>query len=223
MVNGMEKVLPVRRREIRDTDLDDVACSSRPGIPTPRRELLADGTEPDGGPAGAAGRLPALRLPARDRVRSRRCRPAALQRSRPRAARFGSGAMHRAGTPSRVYRMHAPLLIAAALKRRDVTYMNVSPAPHTWSTVEAQGFQAYASGQDDRFSDPFDGARDSGRARHRAGRRRGLRSGGRGAADRSCRPGLHEPRGPGRGTERIPSCSCRSASVRDDSPCLSCS
>ena len=45
------------------------------------------------------------------------------------------------------YRMHAPLLIAAALKRRDVTYMNTSPAPHTWLTVEAQGFRAYASGQ----------------------------------------------------------------------------
>ncbi len=30
------------------------------------------------------------------------------------------------------YRMHAPMLIAAALKRRDVTYTNVSPAPHTW-------------------------------------------------------------------------------------------
>ena len=42
------------------------------------------------------------------------------------------------------FRMQAPLLVASALKRRDVTYTNISPAPHTWSTIEAQGFEAYA-------------------------------------------------------------------------------
>ncbi len=45
------------------------------------------------------------------------------------------------------YRMQAPLLIASLLKRRDVTFTNISPAPHTWSTIEAQGFRAYADGQ----------------------------------------------------------------------------
>ena len=45
------------------------------------------------------------------------------------------------------FRMQAPLLVASALKRRDVTYTNISPAPHTWSTIEAQGFEAYARGQ----------------------------------------------------------------------------
>ena len=45
------------------------------------------------------------------------------------------------------FRMQAPLLIASALKRRDVTYTNISPAPHTWATIEAQGFRAYAEGQ----------------------------------------------------------------------------
>jgi hypothetical protein len=45
------------------------------------------------------------------------------------------------------FRMQAPLLVASALKRRDVTYTNISPAPHTWATIEAQGFQAYAWGQ----------------------------------------------------------------------------
>lgn len=44
-------------------------------------------------------------------------------------------------------RMHAPLLTAAAMRRRDVTYFNISPAPHTWATIEAQGFVAYARGQ----------------------------------------------------------------------------
>lgn len=45
------------------------------------------------------------------------------------------------------FRMHAPLLVASALRRRDVTYTNVTPAPHTWATIEAQGFIAYATGQ----------------------------------------------------------------------------
>ncbi len=45
------------------------------------------------------------------------------------------------------YRAQAPLLVASVLKRRDVTFTNTSPAPHTWATIEAQGFRAYASGQ----------------------------------------------------------------------------
>lgn len=45
------------------------------------------------------------------------------------------------------FRLHAPLLVAAALKRRDVTFTNISPAPHTWSTIETQGFESYASGR----------------------------------------------------------------------------
>lgn len=45
------------------------------------------------------------------------------------------------------FRMQAPLLVAPALKRRDVTFTNISPAPNTWTTIEAQGFETYASGQ----------------------------------------------------------------------------
>lgn len=45
------------------------------------------------------------------------------------------------------YRMQASLLVAALLKRRDVTFTNISPAPHTWATIEAQGFRPYATGQ----------------------------------------------------------------------------
>lgn len=45
------------------------------------------------------------------------------------------------------FRMQASLLVASALKRRDVTYTNISPAPHTWPTIKAQGFAAYATGQ----------------------------------------------------------------------------
>lgn len=45
------------------------------------------------------------------------------------------------------FRSHAALLIAFALKHKHVTYTNISPAPHTWPTVEAQGFKRYCSGQ----------------------------------------------------------------------------
>lgn len=45
------------------------------------------------------------------------------------------------------YRGYASLLIAAALRHKNVTYVNISPAPHTWSVIEAQGFRRYCNGQ----------------------------------------------------------------------------
>lgn len=45
------------------------------------------------------------------------------------------------------YRGYASLLVRMASKRKEVTYFNISPAPHTWSTVEAQGFVPYCNGQ----------------------------------------------------------------------------
>ena len=45
------------------------------------------------------------------------------------------------------FRAQAPFLVASALKRPDVTFTNISPAPHTWPTIEAQGFRPYAENQ----------------------------------------------------------------------------
>lgn len=45
------------------------------------------------------------------------------------------------------YRGYASLLIAAAVRHKDVTYINISPAPHTWRVIEAQGFRRYCNGQ----------------------------------------------------------------------------
>jgi hypothetical protein len=45
------------------------------------------------------------------------------------------------------FRSHAPLLAAQAMKRKDVTYVNISPVRHTRPIVEAQGFTRYAGGQ----------------------------------------------------------------------------
>jgi hypothetical protein len=45
------------------------------------------------------------------------------------------------------FRGHAPLLISQAIKHKNVTYVNISPAPHTRPIVEAQGFTRYSNGQ----------------------------------------------------------------------------
>ena len=45
------------------------------------------------------------------------------------------------------FRSHAPLLISQAIKHKNVTYVNISPAMHTWPIVEAQGFARYSDGQ----------------------------------------------------------------------------
>jgi hypothetical protein len=45
------------------------------------------------------------------------------------------------------FRSQAPLLVSQALKHKNVTYVNISPAVHTRPIVEAQGFSRYSSGQ----------------------------------------------------------------------------
>jgi hypothetical protein len=44
------------------------------------------------------------------------------------------------------YRSHAALLSARALRHKDVTYFNISPAPHTLPILEAQHYRRYAKG-----------------------------------------------------------------------------
>jgi hypothetical protein len=44
------------------------------------------------------------------------------------------------------FRAYAPMLAAQALRHENVTYMNVSPAPHTRPIIEAQGFSRYCDG-----------------------------------------------------------------------------
>ena len=44
------------------------------------------------------------------------------------------------------FRAYAQLLVSMALKNKQVTYMNVSPAPHTWEIVEKQAIRAIAAG-----------------------------------------------------------------------------
>jgi hypothetical protein len=45
------------------------------------------------------------------------------------------------------FRAYAGLLLARVMSRRNVTYLNVSPAPHTRQTIEALGFSRYCAGK----------------------------------------------------------------------------
>ncbi len=45
------------------------------------------------------------------------------------------------------FRGHAAGLGAMPFRHRGVTFVNSSPAPNTWATIEAQGFRRYATGQ----------------------------------------------------------------------------
>jgi hypothetical protein len=45
------------------------------------------------------------------------------------------------------FRGYASMLTSHALARKNVTYLNISPAPSTWPILEAQGYQRYCTGQ----------------------------------------------------------------------------
>lgn len=45
------------------------------------------------------------------------------------------------------FRMFGSQMVRAATRDKRVTYFNITPAPHTWATVEAQGFSVYCKGQ----------------------------------------------------------------------------
>jgi hypothetical protein len=44
------------------------------------------------------------------------------------------------------FRGYASMLVSHALRHKNVTYVNVSPAPNTWPIIEAQGFARYCDG-----------------------------------------------------------------------------
>lgn len=45
------------------------------------------------------------------------------------------------------FRAYATMLVSVALKRKNVTYLNVSPAAHTLPILEAQGYRKFSSGR----------------------------------------------------------------------------
>lgn len=45
------------------------------------------------------------------------------------------------------FRLYGTLLVRQALRHQDVTYLNVTPAPETWTVLAAQGYTRYAAGR----------------------------------------------------------------------------
>ncbi len=106
------------------------------------------------------------------------------------------------------FRAYAPLLVSQALRHKDVTYLNVSAAPHTWPIIEAQGFSRYSEGifiAVPALNRMPDGERiEVVDAHASAGRRRSVRAGDAAPARRAW---LHQRvvRGVGRGfSVRVP-------------------
>jgi hypothetical protein len=52
------------------------------------------------------------------------------------------------------YQTHATLLMSLATKLKHVTYLNASPAPHTWRTLQTHGFSPYNFGRTSVFALP---------------------------------------------------------------------
>lgn len=44
------------------------------------------------------------------------------------------------------FRAYAPFLINRALRRKDITYLNLTAAPHTWPMLKAQGYTPFSNG-----------------------------------------------------------------------------
>lgn len=45
------------------------------------------------------------------------------------------------------FRMYGTMLVSRSIKHRDVTYYNITPAPHTYPILEAQGYVRYCDGR----------------------------------------------------------------------------
>ena len=146
MVNALSPVRPtaLRCREIGETDLGAVVDLLMRGFPGRRASYWDVGVRAYGG-AGCPCRISALRPYHGERQYTRRRNPDPVSSAR-RWARNPCAAIFELVRRTGL----SPLRFAVdfiALKRRDVTYINISPAPQTWPVVEAQGFRRYAAGQ----------------------------------------------------------------------------
>jgi hypothetical protein len=135
----------VRVREIGDADLDAVAALLTRGFPSRDRQYWLRGLQrnarrprPDGYPAFGY-------CLDRDGV------PVGVILLLFSDVRAGGHRVVRANVSSWYvepeYRTYSSLLVRAATRDKNVTYFNITPAPHTWPQVEAQGFSVYCKGQ----------------------------------------------------------------------------
>ena len=140
-------VPPLRCRQIGESDIAAVAALLARGFHNRDRQFWLR--------AFAQLRVASRRRGCRNMVTSWKaaaCRSGRFSLSarwcarRAQPARSFPAATCRAGTSNPSFRAYAPLLVSQALRHKHVTYLNVSPAPHTRPIIEAQGFSRYCDG-----------------------------------------------------------------------------
>ena len=138
----------VRCRHIADSDLDGLADMLARGFPHSRRETWVRGFE-------RWRQWPAVEgLPRFGYVLDAGLGPVGvlLLISSRRGGQIVSNLSSWYVEPE--WRMHSTLLVSLATKLKHVTYLNASPAPHTWKTLQAQGFEPYNFGRSAVFALP---------------------------------------------------------------------
>jgi hypothetical protein len=153
-------ISPVRCRQIADADVGDVAEFLRRGFPSRSREYWL-------GVLDRLGKHPTpADMPKYGYLIDSAGAPVGV-------ILLISSVIHEGGRPTircnvsswcvePGFRIHAPLLISQATRKKDITYFNISPARHTQSIVETQGFSRYSDGQFVAFL--FPGSRRRGPA-----------------------------------------------------------
>jgi hypothetical protein len=147
-----QQVSRVRCRPIADSDLDGLADLLARGFPTSRRNYWIDGF-------ARWQKLPAVEgVPRYGYLLDGGVGPVGviLLISSRRGDRIVANLSSWYVEPQ--WRTHSTLLIGVATKLKHVTYLNASPAPHTWRTLKAQGFIPYNFGRSAVFALPGRGA-----------------------------------------------------------------
>lgn len=134
----------IRCRQIDETDISDVATLLTRGFPTRTRQFWMSALHQ------LARHNPPPGLPRYGYLMESGGRPVGTILLICSTMPGGHGAAVRCNLSSWYveppFRAYATLLVAQALRHKDVTYLNVSAAPHTWPIIEAQGFSRYCDG-----------------------------------------------------------------------------
>lgn len=134
----------LRCRQINDADIDAIATLLARGFPRRKRSYWLRAL------AVLGNRKPPMGLPKYGYMMESDCRPIGVILLICTLVRVGDKLVPRCNVSSWFveprFRVYASLLISHAYRDRNVTYLNISPAPNTWSTIEAQGFLRYCDG-----------------------------------------------------------------------------
>jgi len=132
---------PLRRRQIEESDIEAIAALLARGFPTRNRQFWL------GAFAQLRRHATPPSLPKYGYLLESGVRAVLLICS---LVRAGEKDAPRCNLSSwyvdPAFRAYAPMLVSQALRHKDVTYVNVSPARHTWPIIEAQGFSRYCDG-----------------------------------------------------------------------------